>query len=111
MRVILCLLVSTMVLSACGKNYGDRRVRFDGEVFRGNAKALDRADRRGFVATAGPVSRSLKGAREAVRYEGTKYCIRWFGVSDIDWVVDPLAEGATLPIDNDKIILRGTCVE
>lgn len=111
MRVILLLIAAMIALSACSKTYADRRIRFDGEIFRGNAKALERSDRRAFVATAGPVSRSLDGAREAVRYEGTKYCIKWFGVSEIDWAVDPQAEATALPIDKDKIILRGTCVE
>lgn len=109
MRATFLILLATMTLTACGKNYSDRRIRFDGEIFRGSAKPVNRSDRRDFVATAGPVSRSLAGAREAVRYEGTKYCIRWFGISDIDWEIDPQAEADLLPIDKDKITLNGTC--
>ena len=109
MRATIVILLATMALTACGKTYTDKRIRFDGEIFRGSAKAVDKKDRRAFVATAGPVSKSLEGAREAVRYEGTKYCIKWFGISDIDWEIDPQAE--TVPIDNDKIVLNGTCAE
>lgn len=109
--MILLLLAMTTALSACGTNHADRRIRFDGEIFRGNAKAQDRADRRAFVATAGPVSRSLEGARQAVSYEATKYCIKWFGISDVAWEIDPQADAAALPMDNDKLVLRGTCVE
>ncbi len=110
LRALVILTCLAVTLSACGKN-ADKRIRFDGEIFRGNAKATDKADRTYFIATAGPVSKSLEGAREALRYEGTKYCIKWFGISDIDWDVDPQAEATALPIDGDKLIIKGRCAE
>ncbi|MGY3439551.1 MULTISPECIES: hypothetical protein [unclassified Marinovum] len=109
MRALILLLSTTLVLAACDGSADGKRITFDGEIFRGSAKPVDRADRRDFIATAGPVSRSEVGVREAVRYEGTQYCIRWFGVSDIDWQVDPQAE--TLPRNGNKVVLQGRCVE
>lgn len=111
MRTIILLLIASVALSACGKNYSDTRIRFDGEIFRGSAKAIDKSDRRVFIATAGPVSKSLAGAREALRYEGTKYCIKWFGISEINWTIDPQAEATALPMDGDKLVIQGSCAE
>jgi hypothetical protein len=109
-RGLVVLTCVALTLTACGRTV-DKRIRFDDQIFRGNAKAIDRADKRYFVATAGPVSRSLEGAREALRYEGTKYCIKHFGISDIEWDVDPQAEATALPIADDKLVIKGHCVE
>lgn len=114
MRGLVLLICASLALPGCSGIFGggsgaSKKVTFDGQRFRGSAKAVDRADRSVFIATAGPVSRSPEGAREAVRYEGTRYCIRWFGISDIDWEIDPDAE--TLPVQNDKAVLKGKCVE
>ncbi|WP_425039558.1 hypothetical protein [Primorskyibacter sp. S187A] len=94
-------------LAACGGQ--DKRITFDGEFFRGSAKAVDRSDRTVFDAVVRGVSKSEAGAREAVAYEGTKYCIKWFGVSEIVWETSPDAE--SLPLDGDSLTLRGRCIE
>ncbi|TNF22004.1 MAG: hypothetical protein EP318_05140 [Rhodobacteraceae bacterium] len=113
MRVKILLCAATLALAACSSlidgTRRENRVYFDDVYFRGAAKAVDKADRRNFVSTARPVSRSPAGAREAVVYHATKYCIRWFGISEIAWETDPKAEG--LPVVNDTIEVRGTCVE
>ena len=101
--VLLCLIG----VAGCGKSTG--QVTFDGQVFRGSAKAVDRADRSVFDATVRGVSKSEAGAREAVAYEATRYCIERFGVSDVEWEISPDAED--LPIDNDVLTLRGRCIE
>ena len=51
----------------------------------------------------------MVGAREAVQYQGTRYCILNFGVSDIAWEISPEAE--ELPMENDRIVLKGRCLE
>lgn len=94
------------LVAGCGI-VDDDTVLFDGQLFRGDAKK--NGDLSQFRATAGPVSASLAGAREAVRYEGTRYCIENFGSSAIDWVVDPDAPVEDLPISGNKITLEGTC--
>lgn len=109
MRALILLVCVVIGLSACGRE--NARVRFDGELFRGSAKAVDKADRRDFVASVRPISASLEGAREALRYEGTKYCIKWFGISEIDWQVDPQAEATSLPVQDDRLTVRGRCNE
>lgn len=113
MRALILICAATLALTGCSSLFDgtrrENRVYFDNVYFRGAAKAVDKADRRNFVSTARPVSRSPAGAREAVAYHATKYCIRWFGVSEITWETDPKAE--VVPIENDTIELRGTCVE
>lgn len=109
-RVFLSVSVALM-LTGCGLFDGSssKRILFDGQYFRGSAKAVDRDDRRYFESTAKPVSRSLEGARAAVAYHATRYCIRWFGISDVAWDTDPQAE--VVPVENDTLTLRGTCLE
>ena len=101
------LLIAVLLLSACQGRRADR-VAFDGVFFRGSASKVD-GQRQNFEVSVTPVSASLEGAREAGRYEATRYCIRQFGSSDIAWVEGPDAEDGTLRISGDKLLLTGTC--
>ena len=101
------VLSAVLLVSACGERRADR-VTFEGVYFRGSASKVDGV-RQNFQVSVGPVSASLEGAREAGRYEATRYCIRQFGSSDIDWAEGPDAEDDTLRISGDKLLLTGTC--
>lgn len=83
---------------------------FDGQRFRGSAKG-NRDDRHGFTATARPVSASAKGALASAEYQGIRYCIKYFGTSEIDWSHEPDSDPAALAIANDTLTLTGRCVE
>lgn len=110
-RMILPL-VACLGLVACDgtrSRLASKRVAFDGVSFLGSARAPDSSDRHAFVATVGPASRSMAGARAAVHHQGVRYCILNFGVSDIDWQVSPEAE--VLPMEGDRIVLPGRCLE
>lgn len=85
-------------------------VRFDGQLFKGRLQVMD-GDKRSFTATVEPVSASLEGAREAARYEGTTYCVRKYGRSDIDWTASPEAEATALNISEDTLTVQGRCAE
>ena len=78
--------------------------------FKGRLKA-DKEDKRSFVATAAPVSQGLDGAREAARYEGTTYCVRKYGRSEINWVASPGAKATALNIVEDTLTVQGRCAE
>lgn len=84
--------------------------RFDGLQFGGRLQA-DREDRRAFTAQVAPVSQSLAGAREAARHEGTVYCVRNYGSSDIEWIADPDADESALQIEDDRLFVAGRCAE
>jgi hypothetical protein len=84
--------------------------RFDGLQFGGRLQA-DREDRRAFTAQVAPVSQSLAGAREAARHEGTVYCVRNYGSSDIEWISDPDADENALQIEDDRLFVSGRCAE
>ncbi|MCH2164647.1 MAG: hypothetical protein MK098_08340 [Marinovum sp.] len=100
-------LIVGLTLAACGDE--SRNMTFDGERFRGGAKAVDRKDRSEFIATVRQVAKSEDGARQAIAYQATKYCIRWFGHSVVEWDTPPDSE--ILPISNDVLTLTGRCVE
>lgn len=105
--MITLLLMAALVLSACSERRADR-VAFDGVFFRSNANKIEK-QRDQFEISVTPVSSSLEGAREAGRYEATRYCIGNFGSSKIEWIEGPDAEDGTLRISGDKLLLRGTC--
>jgi hypothetical protein len=95
------------LVSACSDP--DQLVPFDGHIFRTKLSKVDK-QRDQFSVTINQVSASLKGAREAGRYEATGYCIEQFGSSDVDWVVGPDSPDSALVIVDDKLTLRGACV-
>jgi hypothetical protein len=97
-----------LALIACTED--DDRIAFDGQYFKGRVSG-SKEDRTQFVATVTPVAASLEGAREAARYEGTKYCIKNYGTSKIDWSSSPDAEEADLSIENGTLTVAGACDE
>ena len=102
-----CVLVCSLAaLSAC--NDKEDAIAFDGQYFRAKVSKVDK-QRDQFTVTVGPVSASLDGAREAGRYEATKYCIEQYGTSDKTWVVGPDSPSEALRIEGDKLVLRGAC--
>lgn len=108
MKVSIISLLALTTLAACG--VGDTAVLFDGMQYKGRLE-VDKENRRNFVATVSPVSQGLEGAREAAHYEGTRYCVRNYGRSDIAWVLDPEAEATALNIAEDTLTVQGRCAE
>lgn len=102
------LLSVAFLLSACSGGIRGDKVAFDGINFRSTSSAIEK-QRDFFEITVAPASSSITGAREAGRYEATRYCIENFGSSDMNWLQGPDAADGTLTIDNDRLILRGTC--
>lgn len=98
-----------LVLAACGRGELDT-ITYEGARFTGDLRT-ERSDRPGFVATGGPASASLEGARQAAVFQAVQYCIRYLGSSDIAWINGPDVEDAALRIDNNKVVLSGRCVE
>lgn len=106
---ILILTLAGLVLSACVET--SKRVRFDGEFYRSRVNAAS-GDRHNFVVSVGPISRGVNGAREALRYEGTLYCVGNFGTSDILWQSDPVTGPVqALSREGNRLVARGRCRE
>ncbi len=98
-----------VLLAGCGQDEMSTIV-FEGAPFRGDL-SFDRGDRAAFVATGGPASVSLEGARQAASFQAVQHCIAYLGSSDIAWENGPDAEDAALVIQNDEVILTGRCIE
>ncbi|WP_254054869.1 hypothetical protein [Pseudophaeobacter sp. EL27] len=107
-KLLTVALVSAGVLAGCGDK--DSRPVFDGVAFRTKASVVEKKVTRAFFeAEVFDVAASPLGAREAMRYAGTTYCIKNYGTSKIDWEVDLDDPEVPLPRDGDKAVLRGTC--
>lgn len=100
---VLCL------LAACGRSELDM-VTYDGARFVGDLRS-ERGDRTAFVATGGPASVSLEGARQAAQFQVVRHCIDFLGSSDVVWTNGPDVEDSALTIVDDKVVLTGRCVE
>lgn len=94
------------LVAGCGAR--EDRIAFDGQFFRSSISRVD-GDRQQFAVSVRPVSASLEGALEAGRYEVTQYCVRNYGTSRADWLVGPDQDPGTYRIENDELVLRGTC--
>lgn len=84
------------------------RILFDGQFFTSKIRKVERQIDV-FAVTVKPVSRSLKGAREAGRYEATVYCVNTYGSSDVIWTAGPDAPEGQLNIEKDTLTLQGRC--
>lgn len=88
--------------------FNKTRMAFDGHRYRARLGA-DKEDRTRFTVTVSPVSQSLTGAREAARYEATRYCIRQFGDSTVTWTVGPDTAASAYRIEKDTLVFGGAC--
>lgn len=108
MTRVLCVVLMAASLGGCeraGIFRSDIPV-FDGQRFRGQVKS-ERKARETFTVTINQVSKSAAGAVAAAEYKATQHCIKYFGTSDIDWIVGP--EARPLPVTGDVLALRGVC--
>lgn len=104
---VLVLLAAAMALSGC-TNKRQKGVTFEGIQFRSDVAQVGE-NLEEFQVTVFKVSQSLEGAREAGRWEATRYCIRNFGASDKEWIVGPDAEDGQLVVRDDTLTFRGRC--
>lgn len=105
MRKPVLALLAVAALAACSSK--EDRVLFDGIYFRAKAVKLDKEQPDSFTVTVNNYGESVDAAREAGRYEGTKYCIVNYGTSNIEWSQGP--DDEQLMTDGDKLLLAGTC--
>ncbi len=109
---VIAAMVATLALAGCAggvrnalKPSGSRAL-FDGKYYPARL-TRDRDDRAAFSVTVSRVAQGTDGAREAGRYEATKYCIAQYGNSDATWTIGPDTE--TLTARDDQITFTGRC--
>ena len=100
---IISVLCCFFILLGCSNPFEleENKVSFDGYKFSTKLNR-DKVDDRSFSLVVRRANRSLSGAREAGRYEATKFCIKNFGTSDIVWVLSP---------DDNNVGLTGKVLE
>jgi uncharacterized protein YgiB involved in biofilm formation len=104
----LCL--GALFLTAGCETREKRLVPFDGYRYKAKAGAIDKkVSRADFTTTIWAVSQSLAGARAAGRYEATKYCIKEYGTSKINWIVGPDTPPENYRIVDDTLTFSGKC--
>lgn len=100
-------LCSVAALAACSKK--EDRVYFNG-IHYPSKETAGKDDRKLFKVAVRRVEKGMDGAREAGRYGGTRYCLKNFGTSEIEWIQGPDAEDGTLVVEGGRLILTGRCV-
>ena len=109
-----CYSVTTLIMCSCLILLGcsnpltleENKVSFDGYYFPYKL-IRNKVDDRSFDLTVKRANRSLSGAREAGRYEATRFCIKIFGTSDIKWFLDP--DDENIGLTGRVLKLSGQC--
>ena len=99
---------SFLMMTGCSNPFEleENKVSFDGYYFSSKL-SRSKLDDRSFDLTVRLANRSLSGAREAGRYEATKFCIKNYGTSDIKWVLGP--DDQTIGLTGKVLKLSGQC--
>ena len=84
----------------------ENKITFDGYYFSSKL-SRSKLDDRSFDLTIKRANRSLLGAREAGRYEATRFCVKNFGTSDIKWVLGP--DDQSIGLTGKVLKLSGKC--
>ncbi len=105
MRALMAILL-TLGLFSCGERYRDNQVAFEGIKFKANLSQV-KGDDFAFLVIVKNAEKNLSGAREAGRYEATKFCIERLSTSDIEWTNSPDAD--PLPIKGGNLEISGRC--
>ena len=105
MRVMMAILL-TLNLVACGERYRDNQVAFEGIKFDADL-STDKNDDFAFRVSVKKAEKNIDGAREAGRYEATKFCIEKLSTSDVEWANGPDAD--QLMIKDGNLELSGRC--
>ncbi len=101
-------LITVVMLAGCTERA--KRVYFDGKHFPTREKAVSKEERDRFVVTVRRVDQGLDPAREAGRHGGSRYCIKNFGTSEIEWASGPDDPAETLQVSNSTLTLTGRCI-
>ena len=99
---------SFLMMTGCSNPFEleENKVSFDGYYFSSKL-SRSKSDDRTFDLTVRRANRSLSGAREAGRYEATKFCIKNYGTSDIKWVLGP--DDQSIGLTGKVLKLSGQC--
>ena len=84
----------------------ENKIAFDGYHFSSKL-SRSKLDDRSFDLTVRRANRSLLGAREAGKYEATRFCIKNFGTSYIKWVIGP--DDQSIGLTGKVLKLSGQC--
>ena len=99
---------SFLMMTACSNPFEleENKVSFDGYYFSSKL-SRSKFDDRSFDLTVRRANRSLSGAREAGRYEATRFCIKNYGTSDIKWFLGP--DDQSIGLTGKVLKLSGQC--
>ena len=99
---------SFLIVMGCSNPFEleENKVSFDGYYFSSKI-SRNKSDNRSFDLKVRRANRSLIGAREAGRYEATRFCIKNFGTSDVKWILGP--DDQSIGLTGKVLKLSGQC--
>jgi len=62
-----------------------------------------------FVVSVKNKEQGIAEVRESVRFEATKYCLLYFGTSDINWKISQITQDWAFDSNSGKLIFSGQC--
>ena len=98
-----CSTVGGWIGGLWGSDVSDRALSYRAKLTRG-------ADRRDFLVSVSAGGVSVDDVRESARFPATRYCLKTFGGSDIDWLTNPDTGDWSFARDGQNMIFSGHCL-
>lgn len=99
------IITCALGLTACGEAWQDNRMPFGG-IYWSSSLDVAKETPEDFSIVVKDATQDRDAAKEAGRFEGIKYCVEFFGSSDIDWGQGP---DQRLNIVKGDLYLNGSC--
>ena len=107
------VILATLPLEGCGTigdawnglwggNLSDRPLPYRAKLSKGQ-------DRRDFLVRVNAGGVGVDAVRESVRFPATRYCLKTFGASDADWLINPDTGDWSFARDGSNMIFKGRC--
>ena len=112
MQVSKVVILGTVILMLAGCGVRDRLFGTGGQPDRAlpfKAKLVRGEDRRDFQVQVKAGGATVDQARESVRFQATRYCIKRYGGSDADWQIDPATGDWAFTRNGDEMVFSGRC--
>lgn len=106
---IITLFAAALSLSACGQREGVTKREISNQLpYRAKLKAPRKS--REFEVTVRARGASLQQVRESARYPATEHCLKRYGVSDVDWDLDPVSGDWRIQrFSSGDLVVSGRC--
>jgi len=112
-KLLLVVALAALPLAGCGTIGGWVGDLWGGETsdkaLSYRAKLSKGAEQRDFLVTVQAGGVGVDAVRESARFPATRYCLKTFGGSEVDWLINPDTGDWSFARDGQEMIFSGRC--